>query len=220
MVQKIKTRGKILTDGAEVIDPKREKDLVHKIIIDLKDTIRENNLVYLTAPQIGYNKRILVINFNNDLRTFINPIITKMKGFTFQQETCNSIPKKRFIVPRASSVDIIYTTPLGQYQNRTLLGLAATTIQHAIEHLDGTLISLNGLEIDDDFINASDEEKEEILKMYKESLVGRQELADKAVKEDSLAQQTDEAINFMVGVETGEVKLEKDEKEQEESKNG
>lgn len=84
MVQKIKTRGKILTDGAEVIDPKREKDLVHKIIIDLKDTIRENNLVYLTAPQIGYNKRILVINFNNDLRTFINPIITKMKGFTFQ----------------------------------------------------------------------------------------------------------------------------------------
>lgn len=220
MVQKIKTRGKILTDGAEVIDPKREKDLVHKIIIDLKDTIRENNLVYLTAPQIGYNKRILVINFNNDLRTFINPIITKMKGFTFQQETCNSIPKKRFIVPRASSVDIIYTTPLGQYQNRTLLGLAATTIQHAIEHLDGTLISLNGLEIDDDFINASDEEKEEILKMYKESLVGRQELADRAVKEDSLAQQTDEAINFMVGVETGEVKLEKDEKEQEESENG
>lgn len=220
MVQKIKTRGKILTDGAEVIDPKREKDLVHKIIIDLKDTIRENNLVYLTAPQIGYNKRILVINFNNDLRTFINPIITKMKGFTFQQETCNSIPKKRFIVPRASSVDIIYTTPLGQYQNRTLLGLAATTIQHAIEHLDGTLISLNGLEIDDDFINASDEEKEEILKMYKESLVGRQELADKAVKEDSLAQQTDEAINFMVGVETGEVKLEKDGKEQEESENG
>ena len=219
MVQKIKTRGKILTDGAEVIDPKREKDLVHKIIIDLKDTIRENNLVYLTAPQIGYNKRILVINFNNDLRTFINPIITKMKGFTFQQETCNSIPKKRFIVPRASSVDIIYTTPLGQYQNRTLLGLAATTIQHAIEHLDGTLISLNGLEIDDDFINASDEEKEEILKMYKESLVGRQELADKAVKEDSLAQQTDEAINFMVGVETGGVKLEKDEKEQEESEN-
>lgn len=219
MVQKIKTRGKILTDGAEVIDPKREKDLVHKIIIDLKDTIRENNLVYLTAPQIGYNKRILVINFNNDLRTFINPIITKMKGFTFQQETCNSIPKKRFIVPRASSVDIIYTTPLGQYQNRTLLGLAATTIQHAIEHLDGTLISLNGLEIDDDFINASDEEKEEILKMYKESLVGRQELADRAVKEDSLAQQTDEAINFMVGVETGEVKLEKDEKEQEESEN-
>lgn len=49
--------------------------------------------------------------------------------------------------------------------------------------------------------------------MYKESLVGRQELADRAVKEDSLAQQTDEAINFMVGVETGEVKLEKDEKE-------
>ena len=84
MVQKIKTRGKILTDGAEVIDPKREKDLVHKIIIDLKDTIRENNLVYLTAPQIGYNKRILVINFNNDLRTFFNAIFIKMKGVTFQ----------------------------------------------------------------------------------------------------------------------------------------
>lgn len=84
MVQKIKTRGKILTDGTEVIDPKREKDLVHKIIIDLKDTVRENNLTYLTAPQIGYNKRILVINFNGDIRTFLNPIITKMKGFTFQ----------------------------------------------------------------------------------------------------------------------------------------
>lgn len=209
MVQKIKTRGKILTDGAEVIDPKREKDLVHQIVIDLKDTIRDKNLTYLTAPQIGYSKRILVINFNGDLRTFINPIITGMKGFTFQQETCNSIPKKRFVVPRASKVDVMYTTPLGQYQSRTLLGLAATTIQHAIEHLDGTLISLNGLEIDDDFLNASEEEQTEILKMYKESLLGRQELANKQVNEDETAKQTSDAIDFMTKVNTGEVKLEK-----------
>ena len=213
MIQKIKTRGKILTDGAEVIDPKKEKELVHQIVIDLKDTVREKNLTYLTAPQIGYNKRILVINFNGDIRTFLNPIITKMKGFTFQQETCNSIPNKRFIVPRASNVDVMYTTPLGQYQSRTLLGLAATTIQHAIEHLDGTLISLNGLEIDDDFLNASEEEQTEILKMYKESLLGRQELANKIVQEDETAQQTSEAIDFMTKVNTGEVKLEKIEDE-------
>ena len=107
----------------------------------------------------------------------------------------------------------MYTTPLGQYQSRTLLGLAATTVQHAIEHLDGTLISLNGLEIDDDFLNASQEEQEEVLKMYKESLLGRQELANKAVKEDETAQKTSEAIDFMTKVNTGEVKLEKIEEE-------
>ena len=55
----------ILNDRAEEIDMRKENALMREIILELKDTLRNHKEgVGLAAPQIGYNKRIFVINFS------------------------------------------------------------------------------------------------------------------------------------------------------------
>jgi len=53
---------------------------MREIISALKHTIELNNIVSLSAPAIGYNKRIFCIKFDTEIKTFINPIISSYKG--------------------------------------------------------------------------------------------------------------------------------------------
>ena len=75
MIEIIKDLDK-LGQRADEIDLKKDNKLVRDTIISLKDTIREKNLVYLTAPQIDVPIRVFVINFNGNLRSFVNPVIS------------------------------------------------------------------------------------------------------------------------------------------------
>ena len=130
----------ILNDRAEEIDIRKENALMREIILELKDTLRNHKEgVGLAAPQIGYNKRIFVINFSGDLRSFINPIISEVKGFELSKEGCLSIPGKEFIRPRNNEITVLYQTPLGKIESRKLVGKAAIIFQHEIDHLDGIL---------------------------------------------------------------------------------
>ena len=72
---------KILAQPSYEIDTKKENKLLTEIILALKDTLRETPTgIGLSAIQLGYNKRVFVINFNGDLRTFVNPMISKFSN--------------------------------------------------------------------------------------------------------------------------------------------
>ena len=76
-VKEIITDVDSLSEWSSEIDTVKEGKLTQTIVLSLKGTMRENNLQYLTAPQIGYNRRILCLRFgDNDYRTFINPAIS------------------------------------------------------------------------------------------------------------------------------------------------
>ncbi|MBO7697091.1 MAG: peptide deformylase [Acholeplasmatales bacterium] len=53
---------------------------MREIISALKHTIELNNIVSLSAPAIGYDKRIFCIKFDTEIKTFINPVIIQSKG--------------------------------------------------------------------------------------------------------------------------------------------
>lgn len=197
-----------LSDFAEEIDTRKDNKEIRDIVLELKEIVREKKLNGLSAPQIGYNKRIFVINFNGDIRTFINPILSKFRGMEFSRETCSSIPDKTFIRLRYNDIDIMYQTPLGKIESRRLVGLAAKVFQHQLDHLDGLLLTDVALEIDDDFINASDEDQEKILNMYLDSLDLRQKEIDKEIKEDEDLSKIAEGMKFMEGVAKGEIEIE------------
>lgn len=197
-----------LNGSAEIVDIRKEGELMRKTILDLKDTIREHNLSGLSAPQIGIDKRIIVINFNGDLRTFVNPIITDAKGLDLAKETCSSIPGKTFIRPRYNQVAIAYQTPLGKAESRKLLGLAAVVLQHELDHLDGILLPDIGLEIDENFDKASEEERQEVINAYLESLDIKTKEINKEIENNPELKQMSDAIDFMTKVATGEVKIE------------
>lgn len=209
-VKEIITDPEQLGEWCEVIHPQKEGKLVQQIIRELKATIRNKNLEYLTAPQIGYNKRIFCINYGkNDIRSYINPSIYNMARITIAREECNSIPEKRFIIPRYDTVEFLFYTPMGKDPEALkVIGRTAHVVHHCVDHLDGLLTSDIGLEIDEAFDNATDAEREEVIKMYLESLDIRQKQLREEIDNNEELKKMDDAINFMESVRKGETILE------------
>lgn len=187
----------------------KENKLLQEIVLSLKQTMRANNLHSLTAPQIGYSKRVFCMKFGkDDYRTFVNPIIENNTAFQFSRETCTSIPDKTFIIPRFGNIKIYYTTPLGKVESCKLAGMSAFVFQHCIDHLNGMLVSDIGLEIDELFDNATDEERAEVLKMYAESLDIRHKQLQKEIEDDKDLVDINDAVKFITSVRSGETILE------------
>lgn len=209
-VKEIITEKEKLYEWSTEIDTRKDGKLMQEIILALKATMRENGLVSLSAPQIGYNRRILCLRFgDNDYRTFINPVIENNVAFQMSRESCSSIPGKSFIIPRFGKLKIFFTTPLGKVESATLAGKAAFQFQHALDHLNGMLVDDIGLEVDELFDQATDEEREEIIRMYAESLDIRQKELQKEIDEDKELRDIDDAVKFINSVKSGETKLEK-----------
>jgi peptide deformylase len=192
-----------LSDRADEVDIRKQNKLIRDTIIELKEIIREKNLTYLTAPQIDVPIKVFVINFNGNLRSFVNPIISETNGFELSREKCNSLDSE-YIRPRANTVSVIYQTPLGKIESRKMLGKAAIVFQHALDHLDGLLLSDVGLEITEDFDKASEDDKAELIKMYIDSLDIKRKELEKEIEGDKDLKQVSDAIDFLESVKKGE----------------
>lgn len=208
MIKEIVTDESLLAERCDEIDIRKDNELMREIILNLKETLREHKTgVGLAAPQIGYNKRIFVINFNGDLRTFINPVISEANNLTLNREGCLSLPGKEYIRPRHSKITVMYQTPLGKIESRQMFGLAAFVFQHELDHLDGLLISDIGLEVDKAFDEATEEERDKVIQAYLDSLDIKQKQLSKEIEEDPELKQQADAIKFMESVQKGETVL-------------
>lgn len=199
-----------LSQRAIEIDIKTENKLMREIISALKHTIELNNIVSLSAPAIGYDKRIFCIKFDTEIKTFINPVIIQSKGIQLSREICTSIPGKTFIRPRNNDITVIYQKPSGPSESRQLVGLSAIVFQHELDHLEGLLLSDIGLEIDDDFENASEEEREEVINYYLDSLDLKRKELEEEIQSNEELKQLSEGIKFMESVYKGETQIEKE----------
>lgn len=199
----------ILSERSDEINARTENKEMRNIIAELKRTMRKLNLTSLSAPAIGYKKRIFCINFKDtEIQTFINPILTKATGISLSKETCTSLPGRTFVRPRSNDITVMYMTPLGKIESRQMVGMAAFVFQHELDHLDGLLLSDVGLEIDEDFENASDEEKQEIIEVYLDSIDLKSKTMKEVVENDEKAKQLSDAVDFINSVQSGETKLE------------
>jgi len=211
-VKNIITDEAALSEWSVEIDTRKEGKLLQEIILALKATMKANDLISLTAPQIGYNRRVMCMRFGkNDYRTFINPLVENNTNFQFARETCSSIPGKTFVMPRFNNVKLFFTTPLGKVESTKLSGMSAWKFQHCLDHLNGMLSSDIGLEIDDMFDNATDEERAEVLKMYAESLDVRQKDLEAEIAEDKNLSDINNAAKFIASVKSGETILDNSE---------
>lgn len=207
-VKEIITDYDMLSIRCSEFDMKKNNKDVQKIVLELKNTIRHNNLAALSANQIGYGGRMICMNFNGDIRTFINPIITNVKGLELSREYCSSIPDKGYIRLRHTNVDITYQTPLGKIESIELVGMAARLMQHHMDHLDGLLLSDIGLEVDEEFDNASEEERQEVISAYLDALDLANVNIEKDIETDEEAQKILDASRFLESVQKGETVLE------------
>ena len=209
-VKEIITDYEKLSERADEFNLEKGNKEAQEIILALKNTIRSlgDTVTGLSANQIGYDKRIICLNFNGDIKTFINPILTNVKGLEMSRETCHSEPGKTYLRPRNNVIDVTYQTPLGGIESTQLVGLAAKVMQHHIDHLDGILLSDIGLEVTEDFDNASEDEKREVINYYLDSLDLLSKDIETAIDNDPEAQKMKEAVEFMESVRKGETILE------------
>lgn len=199
-----------LSVRCDEINLDKERKEARKIILALKTYLREHkDILAISAIQLGFTKRIICMNFNGDIRTFVNPIISNSSELQLSRETCRSVSGEEYLLLRSSTIELTYQTPTGKIMTVELVGVASQLMQHHLDHLDGILISDIGLMILEGFDEASEEEKAEVIKMYLDSLDMTAKELDKAVQEDPETKQIADAIRFMESVRKGETILER-----------
>lgn len=132
----------------------------------------DKDILALSAPQIGINKRIFCLRFNDQIKAFINPIITKKKGLNITIETCPSMPGKEIVIGRPEEITVVYYNDEFKYEDNKLLGVAASLFDQQAQILDGVLPSELGLvsDIEKDG-KIEDEDLKEIIPFYKDTFL-------------------------------------------------
>lgn len=117
-----------------------------KTVEDMFETMYDAPGVGLAGPQIGYMKRVVVIDLADENNpdsgkiAMVNPEITAMSEETaISEEGCLSIPELYYEVERPAEVTVRYFTPEGEEVVREAKGRLAVCMQHEIDHLDGVL---------------------------------------------------------------------------------
>lgn len=121
-------------------------DELKTVIADMFETMYEAPGIGLAGPQIGYMKRVVVMdladpeNPDSGQIAMINPEIIAMSDETeISEEGCLSIPELYYEVERPAEVTVRYFTPEGEEVTRHATGRLAVCMQHEIDHLDGVL---------------------------------------------------------------------------------
>jgi peptide deformylase len=186
--------------------PKTEEGT--EIISKIKEVLNANpDLIALSAPQIGINKRIFCLRFNDQIKTFINPIITKKKGLNIVIETCASMPGKEIVIGRPEEITVVYYNDDFKYEDNKLIGIAASMFDQQAQIIDGVLPSALGLVSDieeDGKIEESD--LAEIIPFYKDTfLPARIESLKTVIESDDVAAKQFRNLKFTENVINGRI---------------
>lgn len=115
------------------------------LIDDMFETMYDAPGVGLAAVQVGVTTRIVTMDASrgDDEKqplALINPeIIWSSDALNEYEEGCLSIPEFYGVVTRPTKVGVRFLDLDGKVLEREMDGLAATVIQHEIDHLNGKL---------------------------------------------------------------------------------
>lgn len=109
------------------------------LLEDMKETVRAENGAGLAAPQIGINKRAVVIDVEEGFFEMVNPVIVSSKGEQTGPEGCLSVKGKQGTVTRPEKVKAEYRDRYGKKHKLTAEGFFARAVCHELDHLDGIL---------------------------------------------------------------------------------
>ena len=127
---------------SEVKFPLSEED--QTILDQMLDTMYRNNGIGLAANQVGYSRRIFVMDVGpskSNPMFFINPVVEKRaKEKLTEEEGCLSCQKQLIKVKRPIYVGLKWFCRHGEEQYKTFYHLAALVVQHEMDHLNGKLI--------------------------------------------------------------------------------
>jgi hypothetical protein len=168
----------------------------------------DKTILALSAPQIGIDSRIFCIRFNDTIKTFINPIVTKKSNYVVKPETFISMPGKEILITRPEELTVVYYTDDFKYEENKLLGAAARLFDQHCQLLDGVLPSDLGLvsdvETDGSLADLSEEEIAQVIKIYKQFIKAKTAGLQKQIEEDEEVKKQYNALKFTEKVINGD----------------
>lgn len=142
------TENEILRKVSEVIKT-QEFDKYIKLGREMIKYVKNpiNKWVWLAAPQIWENKRLIVVSLlkDRDDENFstvmmINPeIVEKSNDTDLENEWCLSVPWKKWEVERYKNLKLSYFDENKSKKTLVLNWVSARIVQHEIDHLDWIL---------------------------------------------------------------------------------
>lgn len=140
----------IKTFPDEVLRKKNEPvsvidESVITLLNDMAETMHSAKGVGLAAPQVGVNRRIIIVDVSagenpSALYKMVNPEILQLSGDPdISEEGCLSIPGEYETVVRPSKAAVKYLNTDGEEKILEAEGFLAKAVQHEIDHLNGVL---------------------------------------------------------------------------------
>jgi peptide deformylase len=124
---------------------------LHRLVMDMVDTMAAANGAGLAAPQIGVDLQVVVFGTGAPNPRYpdappvprtvlINPVITPLDAQEADDwEGCLSVPGLRGVVPRWQHIRYQGFDLTGQPIDREARGFHARVVQHECDHLQGVL---------------------------------------------------------------------------------
>ncbi len=139
----------VLRHESDEVDLSKREEIT-KLINDMKETLIHADGCGLAAPQVGINKRLVVVDgrelvetydyLKDFVRVMINPVIVEESKETSEySEGCLSVPGIYAEVTRPSKIKVEYYNENFEKITEEFDKFAARMIQHELDHLDGNL---------------------------------------------------------------------------------
>lgn len=114
-------------------------DRTKELIEDMIETMRDSDGVGIAAPQVGVLRRIVIIEYEEELIVMINPVISNEEGEVSGIEACLSVPDRAGRVMRPEKLDVEYMDETGEMRKIEATDFLARVVCHETDHLDGVL---------------------------------------------------------------------------------
>ncbi len=138
----VKDPDQVLREIAKAV-PKVTPNII-KLLDDMADTMYDAGGVGLAAPQVGIQKRVIVLDPHDgetELIEVINPEIVHADGEQLGVEGCLSIPGLNGDVNRKMNITVKGWDRAGQEILIEASDYLARIFQHEIDHLNGILFT-------------------------------------------------------------------------------
>ena len=139
----------ILSIKCKKVDVKNFSEEDYRDIEDLKASLDFSGGYGIAAPQVGINKRIVIIKVDKEKCNYldaedvpttvmINPTWKPLSEEKYiEYEGCLSVPTIRGKVERYKNIEITYFDEAGIRVKKNVSGFTARDVQHECDHLDG-----------------------------------------------------------------------------------
>ena len=128
-----------------------DTDELHRLVLDMLDTMAAAQGAGLAAPQIGVDRQVVIFGTGErnprypdappvPRTVLVNPVITPLGDEEEEDwEGCLSVPGLRGVVPRWRRIRYQGFDPYGDPIDREVEGFHARVVQHECDHLAGML---------------------------------------------------------------------------------